>query len=376
MKDFIIKTLLFSLPLATLIAPIALFLKSYGEVFVDFDSLVLEDDFKLVGQKYSESNTIWLKSKLAEKRKAEVLALGSSRVLQFREEMFSESFFNYGYTTTQNYTILPTLKLIPDESLPKLLILGLDQWNFNMLWDKTEYPVTSPRTPRLKNRLSPLETISFVKDIYESGLNFSRPKGVIGMNAIQNSIGFRHDGSRDYGDQVDKILLQDSTIKDYNFRNTLDRIKQGNRPFEWGDAIDCSQLNYVRDLISFCEDKGMELVLFLPPFAPSVWHEMVSCGKYDYVVTLSEELSKICNARDVAFFDFTSQTEIVFNDSEMLDGFHGSERVYARMLLRIAQEGGHLKKYIAVEKIENRMMLESELNIFDDPSNVFVGAVD
>ena len=366
MKTFILKILSISLPFAIFTLPIAILLKSYGEAFVDFDSLISKQDFKLIGQKYSESNTLWFKSKLAEKKKAKVLALGSSRVLQFRAEMFSESFFNYGYTTTKNYTLLPTLRLIPDESLPEVLILGLDQWNFNKIWDESSYPVHTNILPRIRNTPSPMDIFSFLIEVFENGLNLKNTEGLIGLNAIIYGNGFRQDGSRDYGDLVDKILEGDSTYNDYKFRNTLERIRLGNSRFEWGESIDKSQLNYVRDLISYCNKKHIKLILFLPPFAPKVWHEMERSNRYKYISNLSEELSKMCVELDVLFLDFTSPLEISYGDNEMVDGFHGGEKVYSKILLRIAKEDRLVKNYINVKGLEKRVLIENELSIFDD----------
>lgn len=370
MRKFICKLFTLSIPLILLILITNILTKKYGEAFVDFNFVIEKDDFKLIGQKYSESNTIWIKSKLAEKRKAKIIALGSSRVLQFRKGMFSESFFNYGYTTSQNYTILPTLKLIPDNSLPELLIVGLDQWNFNTQWDNSTYPFRYSLSPRLKNYLSPREYLSFYKDIFKNGYQANIPDGIIGMNALYRRNGFRRDGSRNYGAIIKQILAKDSTIYDYKFINTLDRIKEGNARFQWGEEINYSQLNYIEDLISFCETKRIKLLLFLPPFAPKVWNKMVASGKYNYINNLSEELTRISEVHDVLFFDFTTQGEISFTDDEMLDGFHGSEIVYSKILLRVAEEDTVFKNYIHVKSIRNALERTNELNIFDYPVKI------
>ena len=69
-------------------------------------------------------------------RKPEVLVMGSSRVLQFREQFFDKTskFYNAGgpFGTVRHFRIF--LESIPQELLPELVVVGLDHHYFNS-WD-------------------------------------------------------------------------------------------------------------------------------------------------------------------------------------------------------------------------------------------------
>ena len=125
MKRFNIKIIVFLLPIALFVLPIGFLLKIYGESFVDFERIIKDNEYELIGQKFTESNTLAIKTTIVNNIEPKVVAIGSSRVLQFREEMFREPFYNYGYTTSSNGTILPTLKLITEDSPPQYLILTI-----------------------------------------------------------------------------------------------------------------------------------------------------------------------------------------------------------------------------------------------------------
>src|SRR5438552_8112008 len=68
-------------------------------------------------------------------RKPEVLVLGSSRVQQFRSLLFNKNgtaFYNAGRATQSIYETRQFLEALDPSTLPKVLILGLDQPWFDM----------------------------------------------------------------------------------------------------------------------------------------------------------------------------------------------------------------------------------------------------
>ena len=137
MRAFILKIIKLGLPLIIFIVTVYLFLRLTGENFYSIDSIIKSDKKYLIGYAYNENNYRYLKWKtLIEKDKQNIWALGSSRVLQFRANMFESSFYNSGYTISSISDFLPYLSSIPQDKYPKILIIGFDQWMFNENWDK------------------------------------------------------------------------------------------------------------------------------------------------------------------------------------------------------------------------------------------------
>ncbi len=149
--------------------------------------------------------------------------------------MFQTSFYNAGYTIKSIGDFKSFLEGIPKNKYPTYLIIGLDQWMFNINWNnggvagqQNNYWSSSfSKYPKFDTY------ISVYKDLIKSkyGLNvitnnFSTKK--IGLRAIVNNIGFRKDGSLYYGEQIYKLISNDITAKDYKFNNTFSRIKNGN----------------------------------------------------------------------------------------------------------------------------------------------------
>src|SRR5689334_17000957 len=127
MKRFIVRLFLFVSPvLLVLILPTYILVTS-KENFFDIDKILAVENKYLVGYTYNEANYPYVQcSHLNLNERKEIWALGSSRVLQFRERTFDRSFYNVGYTITSINDFRPFLKSVPPDKFPEYVILGLD----------------------------------------------------------------------------------------------------------------------------------------------------------------------------------------------------------------------------------------------------------
>ena len=79
------QVLLFCLPLVIPLAPLRLRTKYSGENYTDIDEVIARGDKYPIGYAYNESNYKYLKWKeVTTKPRQDVLAIGSSRILQIR----------------------------------------------------------------------------------------------------------------------------------------------------------------------------------------------------------------------------------------------------------------------------------------------------
>ena len=109
-----------------------LYLYRSGE-YLGLDEIIAsqqESNSKVLYGTALHANTRQYKKELLAKTQPKVIALGSSRVMQFRQHMFSGEFLNLGGGME---SIHDGIKLIPDiiKRKPELIILGLDIWWFN-----------------------------------------------------------------------------------------------------------------------------------------------------------------------------------------------------------------------------------------------------
>jgi hypothetical protein len=369
MRGFILNVLLFVCPIMVLVAiPIALLILS-KENFFDIQKVIEGKKKYLIGYVYNEHNYKYLKWEyLNSHDKNDVIVLGSSRVLQFRKQMFDATFYNAGYTVSSLNDFKPFLQGLPIEKHPNYLIIGLDQWMFNEEWDSL---VSRPKVESWENSFSKFPENTVYKDVFKNFLSgkykfqlFTDTDSLnrIGLNARMNNVGFRNDGSFCYGVQIDKLLANDSTANDFGFADTFDRIKKGNRRFEFGDFVNSEAIEVLDDFLKYCKNKNIYVIAFLPPFPNKVFDKMEDCSKYGYVNEISPRIQILFEKYDYEFYDFSTVSKCNSNDNETIDGLHGGELVYQRMLMEILRANSVLNS--VSDSVRIKLDLEMSINRF------------
>lgn len=371
MKRFLLKISLFLLPVILLIIPPVFILIKSKESFNDIDKILISNEKYLIGYLYNEKNYRYLKwNKLVLNKKYDVLALGSSRILEFREKMFNNArFYNAGYTVPYIEDFVPFLKSIPKNKYPKYLIIGLDQFSFNENYKiieqskKKEFWSNSfQKNPNLKTLINTWKGI-FNK---EYNFDFKTKKNdiqLVGLNACIQGVGFRNDGSMDYGVQIDKLLKEDKSARDYNFETTFDRIRRGDSRFLFGNNLNKKAIVELKKLLSFCKENNIELIAFIPPFADKVNVKLKESNKYNYMNHIFKTCLPLFKKNNFELYDFSSPSTIQSNDSEFIDGFHSGEVNYLRMLIKMLENNSKLNNVTNVDILKSD--LEKRKNRLD-----------
>jgi hypothetical protein len=362
MRKFIITTLFFLTPVLILTMVPILFLKQSREMFYELDKTIKSNSKYLVGYAYDESNYKYLKwKKVVEFNKYSVLALGSSRVLQFRNKMFDTSFYNAGYTIYSLNDFESFLKSIPASKYPDYLVISLDQWMFNKSWDNLQ---SASDVNQWKNSFIKYPEPHYLTNIYTDllkrkygfGVLFNKNENLVGLNALVNNKGFRNDGSMLYGKQIEKLEANDPTAEDFHFADTYNHIVNGSDRYKYADSINQVSLKVLDQFLSFCQTKKIKVIAFLPPFSDKVLTKMDQTKKYSYMDGIYNVINPIFKKYDFELYNFTKLSTIHSDDSEMLDGMHGGERVYLKMLLNILNSNSVLTKVCDQKKLQGDLM--------------------
>lgn len=360
MKIFLKKTIIFILPLFILsLFSLTMIIKS-GEHFIDIDTLVKSNNDYLIGFANDEYRYRYLKwATINNNKKFTILAIGSSRVLQFKEDMFEETFYNAGYTVQNINEFKDFLETLPRDKLPKYLIIGVDQWMLNENWNGFKQ-TNKPKSYWADNSFS--FNLRRIVDFYKNVLNgtfnlcnYNTSPSKIGFNAKFNNIGFRKDGSMNYGKQINKLINKDVKARDYLFKETFFRINNNFDRFEYGEDISLLGINKLKELLDYCFENNIKIVGFLPPFPESVYEKMIQSKNYNYIEKISNILNKMFVSYNYEFYDYTSFIKDKAYDSEYLDGFHGSEVTYYRILFDMLKRKSILNKIANQNKIKIKL---------------------
>lgn len=373
MNIFLKRLFLFLLPIGFFLGLPMLYFLLTGENFVSqsrFKEIIKSEKY-LIGYLYNESNYKTLKQiALDNQPKIKVMALGSSRVTQFRSFMFQSSFFNAGYTISTINQFKDYLKSIPESKYPEVLLIGLDQWMFNENWDKVEYDSSVHLFENAPLKINFLPTsqqyLNFWNDlVFHRSAHFklftsqsSSEIKFLGLNAHFYGMGFRPDGSFNYGTRIRGLLQNDPSVKDYGFEDTFERIKSGVFRFEYGEEVNPKAILALEELFSYCKLKKIKVVAFLTPFAPSVAIQLKNSPNHQYIAELPILLSSLHKRGEAEILDFTDIERLESSDQEFLDGFHSGEVANVRMLLEMARNNSaladHLDTVLLKKYIERR----------------------
>jgi hypothetical protein len=283
----------------------------------------------LIGEPYNENYIKWYKwqKNIVD---IDIIAIGSSRVLQFKSEFFSKPFFNLGYLVG---TPKQTLQLIQEIKIKnKTIIISLDQWAFNAAWGCCESDFIKPIEPNfLRSSISPgrlKDILAFKVSPFINSADNNILK--IGAGANISLDGITADGSYYYGKKYHGLLTNNRQLigEDYQFFNTIDRIKKGDRRFQYGTESYQTALDEFEDLVKYNIEKGNNVVYFFPPFAPTI-QNLLKTNNYIYISDASVKIKRISDKYKVDFFDFTF---LESKDEMYIDGFHGGSELYYNLL--------------------------------------------
>ena len=279
----------------------------------------------LMGEPYNEN---YLGSYKWQKNldQIDLIAIGSSRVLQFKSEFFSKPFFNLGYLVG---TPKQTLQFIQGKKIKnKTIIISLDQWAFNAEWAKYSTPFVKPSEPNFLESCISAGRLNDILTLKLSPLISSTDSHIlkIGAGANISLDGMTSDGSYYYGKIIHGLLTNNQKLigKDFQFLNTIDRIKKGSYRFEYG--IECYQaaLDDFEDLVKYNLENGNTVIYFFPPFAPTI-QKFLKSENYRYIIDASKKINQISKKNKVVFVDCTF---LESTDEMYLDGFHGGAELY------------------------------------------------
>lgn len=296
-------------------------------------------------------NDLAYKIQLVHFRQPHIIALGSSRVMQLRENFFEGKFTNCGGIFSSLYEGQAFVDQMLALHKPQIVFWGLDYWWFNKKYiaDETRRFVDE-KTINKEKLLKPIQWLIEKKisihdffTVIVSGrthnpyTNFDN----LGIHAIKISNGFRKDGSYidiEYAFGINKNRLekineeQKSIIDDAN-----ERASSAGNSF-----VDTERWSIFLAILNKFKANNIPVVLFLPPIAPSIYRVMKD-------KTLIDDLRHHISELHEEFYDFSDGASLGSDDKEFLDAWHSGEVVYLRLLrsIQMREKKSKLAFYLA-----------------------------
>lgn len=352
MNKPLLLVILFCLSVLVILSPVIYVTVVCGE-WQDIDVVLQQqreaDGECLVGMSYGEANTGYMKIENAKYYQPEILAVGASRIMQMKGMYFNTTFYNSG-TSRQNFDIDSYfIESLNSSSMPKIVILDLNQFNFNDNYEaiqfgtsKRNYGFFDAFTLTIDNLWSDLMSGTLLKSV--SNIINNDNKG-IGYDAKTSHNGFMKDGSHYYGNTY---MNPNATLALIHDQTKM--VKSGTGWFTHGDNISTQSVDDLNRLLKLCKDNGIYVIGCLPPYSPTIL-EMLDEYKesYAYLSKVYPTCKQLFDKYGYELYDYTDMQGHGIDDTYFVDGFHGGEVAYLKMVIDMVNQKSVLNNYTNVE---------------------------
>lgn len=319
-----------------------------------------DDPQTLYGPRYFAPGMNEIKLALLQKGNVKVLALGSSRVTQFRAPMFvpmQREFLNAGLMTNSTRDLVSMAALFIEGKLPapRVIIVGIDPW-----WMKQKaQPDTSAGWLHGEERgrvtaAAHLEAMRRFLAKAEMPWLVLRPGAArkdafygypaIGLGALSGNC-YRTDGSvLNCSDIAD--YLNTGKYRDRESPPVIERIRTGGLRFGQTPGMDWKRAGEVIAALTALQAKGIEIYGFLPPFSTECDQALQQAdGLSAWYQDYRTEFLQRMNAAGIVCVDVRSPATYGLTDDYMIDGFHPGDVLMTHIveeLVRRAPPGSTL----------------------------------
>jgi hypothetical protein len=188
---------------------------------------------------------------MATQKKADILVVGQSTVLQFRGVMFhpfESNFYNMGPSMTSINELYNLINFIKSKKIkkPKLMIIGLDL----SLVKKTNNNLSADIAPLHEDEIFQAKyhaaaAQSLIKFYYQNGFSSSPSKTDLGFGYLgSKGTGYRNDGSLHYAQDIANYLKKPVFCDAINYKLLLKNKEYiFTNPFNVDARLECSNFS-------------------------------------------------------------------------------------------------------------------------------------
>lgn len=352
------KTLLFLLPVFAVFAFPFYVLSTSGELTPVDRIIELQTENRrpyMIVQAYSD---YWGYIKLAETQRLrpKILALGTSRVMQWRAGYFRDRFYNASNGISRADDLIRFLDRIPEDGSPRLMIVGIDpnMFNPNWVWYSKQGIHDRPAGRTAWANLFLQNWFGVYVDFFKGFFRLKdvRSDGIAGFRQIglyarsQNS-GYTNDGS---------FLYLGHMLKAGGSRGNSSRspakirrlIESGGDIYAQGSEVSPKTLQSLEKFLQEAKRRGIHVIGYVPPLAPFAYEEVERhAERYSYLPKIEPAARPLFEKYGFSFFDFIDSRKLGADDGHYVDDMHDTGEITYRLMKRIAEKEPALERELA-----------------------------
>jgi hypothetical protein len=286
------------------------------------------------------------------RRRPQILVLGSSRMMQFRAEMFGRqapTFYNAGGMIHSIEDVCDFFDRLPQEATPRVVILGVDFWWLNAnekkplaRFDSFKVGVETEGTFSWQGHGNAIATYlrkpALLMDTARHTLGKNRDPNALGLQARLHRQGFRIDGSKRFD------LKVPTTPQGWSERlpaeNVVTRdILSGRYPFSATEGVSPTLREQLRAAVLKMKARGISVIGYNPPVI-SAWARVASTapGQQEYWKQYHGQVPALFHSLNIPFFDIATPQQLGLDERYMRDAYHAYDTFDLHVLRYFCQD--------------------------------------
>ena len=352
------KACLFILPLICMVAVINWYVDSYAYLRVTYDRIggqMAEKSMNVAGLEESDFNDrkLLLACLTKQKEAKEVIVAGSSRVMNFDHTMFgTDSFYNTALSESTVYDLLAVAGVLEqNDRMPKKIIIGVDAFLFNASHNNDRWMELEDYAVYMESQLENAGYAASGTVIGDSDAIEARQTQKFKMNTGRDNSKwlsldyFRYNvtllpknkrfevtytsdwETEQYLKHYDGSIAYQRSLREVDVKDVEELTRQSieehviYRLTDF-DEIDGRSMELFSALIDYLQDRGVEVILYLPPYSPMMYNYIESDEQYRIVYQVEETIREMAVCKQVALYGSYDPAGSGLEMTDLYDIYH------------------------------------------------------
>ncbi|MDE6882597.1 MAG: hypothetical protein K2P48_05715 [Lachnospiraceae bacterium] len=345
------KALLFIVPLLCMAAAVNWYVDSYACLRITYDQIseqMAVNSMNVAGLEESGFNdrNLLLACLKQQKEPKEVIVAGSSRVMNFDHRMFgTDSFYNTGLSESTFKDLLAVVGILEQNGLlPEKMVIGVDAFLFNESHNNDRWMELEQYADYMEKKLE--NTGSTERNDAGSGeglatqINTGRDFAkLLSLDYFRYNVTLlpehkrftvtytqdweteqylkHYDGSIAYQRSLREVAVKD--VEELTRQSMEEQVVYRMTDYH---EIDERSMELFAALTAYLQGRGVEVMLYLPPYSPMMYDYMESAGQYQIVFQVEERIRQIACEKQAALYGSYDPAGSGLEMTDLYDIYH------------------------------------------------------
>lgn len=337
------KALLFVCPLLLMVAAVNWYVDSYAYLRITYDKIaahMIDGGENVVGLEESgfDDRSLLLACLKQQKEAKKVMVIGSSRVLNFDHTMFgTDSFYNAGLSESTIYDLYAvTGILVQDGKLPETMIIGVDAFLFNTAHNNDRWMALKPYADYMQAIVVEKWDEDMPNPQKDTGrdngkwlsLDYFRYNVTCIPERKRFAVSYTDDWETEqYTKHYDGSIAYQKELRDGSVEDVIALTKQAAEEHVVYRMTDYEEIdeNSVRSLswlISYLQEQGVEVILYLPPYSPMMYDYIEAEETFRITLEVEEKMLQMASGKQIALYGSYNPEKSGLTMTDLYDVYH------------------------------------------------------